>query len=84
MRGSYSSSDQAGVYRDFRDSLEAAAKYFSDDEVLQAVLPTALRRIEEMIHEEDEQPSQRRSGASGSSPKVSGVLAEIFSDVDEK
>jgi hypothetical protein len=85
MRRSYSSSDQAGLYRDFRDSLEAAAKYFSGDEVLQAALPTALRRIEEMINEEeDEEPSQRRSGASESSPKVSGALAEIFSDVDEE
>jgi hypothetical protein len=72
-------------YRDFRDSLEAAAKYFSDDEVLQAALPTALRRLAELTHEEeDEQPPQRRRGASESYPKVSGALTEIFSDVDEE
>lgn len=53
--------------------------------MLQAALPTALRRIEEMIYEEeDEQPPQRRSGASESYPKVSGALTEIFSDVDEE
>jgi hypothetical protein len=84
MRGGYSSSDQAGMYRDFRDSLEAAAKYFSDDDELQSALPTVLRRIEEMISEEEEQPSHRRSGASESSPNVSGALTEIFSDVDEE
>lgn len=84
MRGSYSSSDQAGMYRDFRNSLEAAAKYFSDDEALQAAVPAALRRIERMIEDEDdEQPSHRRSGASEAPLEISGGLAEIFSDVDE-
>jgi hypothetical protein len=37
-----------------------------------------------MISEEEEQPSHRRSGASESSPNVSGALTEIFSDVDEE
>lgn len=85
MRGSYSSSDQSGMYRDFRDSIEAAAKYFSNDDALQAALPTALRRIDEMIYDdEDERPAQRRSETSRSSPKVSGALTEIFSDVDDE
>ncbi|QOZ57015.1 hypothetical protein XH83_36345 (plasmid) [Bradyrhizobium sp. CCBAU 53351] len=58
-RRSYSSSDQAGMYRDFRDSLEAAAKYFWDDDALQAALSTALRRMDEMIYEDEDQRPPR-------------------------
>jgi hypothetical protein len=82
FRFRFSSSDQASLYRGFKDALEYAATFF-DDEDVNVGLPAALGKLDELISEtEEEQQSSQFSNNRAYVAEAPAELVALFADID--
>jgi hypothetical protein len=80
----YSSTDEVGHFRDFKESMEIAARHFVDDYDLRTAARAAIEELDAHISELESQV-EHKTQPDLEKPRAAppAALAAIFDDVDD-